>query len=209
MSRRAPRTARVAGATRRLAPLLLTVAAAPLALGSCGGGPELPPPFGVGGDFDLTADDGQRWSLKEVRGHPVVLFFGFTRCPDICPSTLAEIAEAQRALGAQAEEVRTLFISVDPEQDTPERMRAYLQAFEVPVIGLTGTAEELQTVAAQYGASWDRIEDTSHVGYTVEHSARTYVLDRDGVVRWALTYEEGPEQLEEALRLALAAEATS
>lgn len=174
-----------------------------LGLVACGG-PELPEAVGIGGDFTLTDTTGARWEMSSLRGQPVVMFFGFTACPDFCPITLAEFAEAHELLGEDAAEVRTVFISVDPDRDTPELLASYLDAFDLPVIGLTGSAEELATIGRLYAASWDRVEDDSRAGYTIEHSVRTYVLDREGVVRWAIPYEEGAEVLENALRIVLA-----
>ncbi len=182
---------------RRIATALL------LGLVACGG-PELPEAVGIGGDFALTDTTGARWELSSQRGQPVVIFFGFTACPDFCPTTLAEFAEVHERLGADADEVRTVFISVDPDHDTPELLASYLAAFDLPVIGLTGSTEDVATVGRLYAASWDRVEDDSHAGYTIEHSVRSYVLDREGVVRWAIPYEEGPDALENALRLVLA-----
>jgi protein SCO1/2 len=167
------------------------------------GGPGLPEPVGVGGDFTLVDQCGDAWSLADHRGRPAVLFFGFTTCPDICPNTLAEIRTVRDRLGDDADALQVLFVSVDPDRDTPERLATYLEATAPGAVGLTGTAEDLAVVARKYGASFDRVPQGDDGGYTVDHSAWTYVLDRDGVVRFLLRYEEGPDELEKALRAVL------
>ena len=167
------------------------------------GGPDLPEPVGVGGDFSLVDQRGDAWNLADHRGRPAVLFFGFTSCPDICPNTLAEIRTVRERLGDDADAVQVLFVSVDPERDTPQRLADYLAAAAPGAVGLTGTAEDLAAVARMYGASFDRVPQGDRGDYTVDHSAWTYVLDRDGVVRFLLRYEEGPDELEQALRAVL------
>ncbi|MGB0685112.1 MAG: SCO family protein [Planctomycetota bacterium] len=153
-----------------------------------------------GGDFSLIDQRGEPFTLSETDGKVRLLFFGFTHCPDICPTTLAELNQALGLLGSKGEEVEILFVSVDPERDTPERLEPYLAAFSLPVTGLTGTPEEVAAVAEAYGAYYDRVDLDSALGYTMDHSTYLYLLDREGVVRYLFRYEDPPERVAEVVR---------
>ncbi len=153
-----------------------------------------------GGDFSLTDQRGEPFTLSETHGKVRLLFFGFTHCPDICPTTLAELNQALGLLGSKGEEVEVLFVSVDPERDTPERLEPYLAAFSLPVTGLTGSPAEVAAVAEAYGAHYDRVDLDSALGYTMDHSTYLYLLDREGVVRYLFRYEDPPERVAEVVR---------
>ncbi len=136
-----------------------------------------------GGDFTLT-QDGQHFALASLRGQVVLLYFGYTGCPDICPTSLAAIAQALRQLDAEPEgAVRGLFVSVDPERDTPERLEAYAHFFHPAILGVSGTQEELVAVSAQYGVAWRRVESGSAMGYLIDHSSNIYLIDAAGRLR--------------------------
>ncbi len=158
-------------------------------------------PLSIGGDFTLTGSDGKPFEMSSLRGKTVLLFFGYTSCPDICPTTLGALAQAYRELGKDdagektADKVKTVFVSVDPEKDTPEKLREYLDYFAVPAVGLTGTPEQLAAVAKQYGASYERVESDSAAGYLIEHSTYLYLIDPVGRVRHLFRYGDKPEEI--------------
>lgn len=156
-------------------------------------------------DFALQGPGGEI-TLADLKGRYVVLFFGYTSCPDVCPTTLARISSAVRAIGREAiENVQVVLVSVDPERDTPERLAAYTAAFGENVIGLTGTPEQVASVASAYGIHFAKRESESEIGYLVDHTATVTVLDRDGRVRllWPPTLE--PDEIASDLRILLGA----
>lgn len=166
------------------------------ALGSCGNPEEgLLRYEELGMDFLLTDDQGQDYRFSEHQGEVRLLFFGFTHCPDICPTTLNDLSQAMEILGKDAEAVQTLFVSVDPSRDTPERLSQYLGAFPAEVTGLTGTEEQVAEVAQAYGAFYERMDLESALGYTMDHSTYLYLIDREGVVRYLFRYEDPPERI--------------
>ena len=134
----------------------------------------------VGGDFTLTDSQGRRRSLTEFRGKWVLLYFGFTTCPDVCPTDLMEVGKAVRDLGARAERVQPLFVTLDPERDRPAVVGEYAAAFHPRLIGLTGTAEETARVARRYKVFWERVAVPGGLGYTIDHAAFTYLIRPDG-----------------------------
>jgi protein SCO1/2 len=134
----------------------------------------------AGGDFELTDQNGEPWSTTSARGQVVLLSFGYTFCPDICPTTLATMNAALRQLGADAAEVQPVFVSLDPERDTPERLREYVNWFNPRLIGLTGSAETLAQVADRYRVRYALVQATDADYYTLDHSASLYLLDRQG-----------------------------
>lgn len=141
--------------------------------------------------FELTDVDGNRVQLSDLDGHIVIMFFGYTSCPDVCPVTLTEFLQIRSRLGKQAEEISFVFVTVDPERDTPERMKKYLTNFDPEIIGLTGSRSELEMVWASYGVYEAKLEGGSEGNYLVDHSSRTYVIDADGNL--LLTYLFGTE----------------
>ncbi len=131
-------------------------------------------------DFVLTNQDGQPVHLSDYRGRLVVLFFGYTHCPDVCPTTLARLNQVMRELGDDAKAVQVLFVSVDPERDTPAALKQFLSHFNPAFVGLTGQAEEVAAVNTAFGVYVKKEQVGSAAGYLVTHTARIYVIDRQG-----------------------------
>lgn len=142
-------------------------------------------------DFVLVDQHGQLFRLSEQRGHVVLLYFGYTYCPDVCPATLAQYRQIKIALGDKAEQVRFVFATVDPERDTPEQLRSYLERFDGSFIGLSGPRADLERVWKDYGIYVAKNEAEPSTGYLVDHSARIYVVDTQGNLR--LTYSFGTD----------------
>jgi protein SCO1 len=142
-------------------------------------------------DFTLQGSDGRELKLNRYRGKVVIVGFGFTTCPDVCPTTLATLADARRGLGAAASDVQVLYITVDPERDVADQMQKYLRGFDTTFIGGTGTPEQLAAVRKDYGVSAEkkRYGDT----YTVAHSSFTYLIDRSGRIRALMPYGHSAE----------------
>lgn len=143
-------------------------------------------------DFVLTDQHGLPFRLSEQQGQVVLLFFGYTQCPDVCPTTLATWRRVHEALGEDAGQVRFVFVTVDPDRDTPERLGAHVNAFNPDFIGLSGSAEELQAVYDIFGVFYEK--DTSSgsaAGYLVNHTATTFVVDPQG--QWRLRETFGTE----------------
>jgi protein SCO1/2 len=134
--------------------------------------------------FTLTeASDGATVHETDFRGHVVLLYFGYTHCPDVCPTTLARLSGAVTALGTLAGQVRILFVSVDPKRDTPAQLKTYASAFGPEVVGLSGTQAELKALTKRYRVTYGYGEPDSHGDYAVSHSSAVYVFDRDGAIR--------------------------
>ncbi len=140
-------------------------------------------------DFALKDSHGRKRSLADFRGKAVAVFFGYTQCPDVCPTTLALMAEAMRLLGTDAERLQVVFITVDPARDTPELLAEYLPAFDARFIGLSGSEAETAAVAKEFRVFHRKSGDTSGDRYTVDHSAGTYLFDP--AVRLRLYYKHG------------------
>lgn len=144
-------------------------------------------------DFTLVDQDGAPFQLSAQRGKLVVIFFGYTHCPDVCPTTLAEMRNIRRDLGDRADEVAFLFITVDPERDTPELLKAHLTLFDENLVGLTGKPAVLAQVYQAYGVFVEKQEPTNNaLGYEVDHTGRLFVIDRQGLFR--LTFPFGFER---------------
>jgi protein SCO1/2 len=137
-------------------------------------------------DFTLGDQRGQPFHLRDQAGKVVLLYFGYSSCPDVCPATLSEFALVRRRLGAQADQVRFVLITVDPSRDTADQLRGYLAKFDASFVGLTGSAGELRPVWRGYGVYQDARPDASRGAATVGHSNRVYAIDRQGRLR--LTY---------------------
>ena len=132
----------------------------------------------IGGHFKLVDQNGQIVTDQDLKGRPFLVFFGFTHCPDVCPTTLFEVSEILRALGPDADRTRALFITVDPERDTPAVMKDYLSSFDPHLSGLTGNAAEIAAVAKVYRVYFKKVP-LDQGGYTMDHTAIVYLMDRD------------------------------
>src|SRR4051812_42315803 len=136
-------------------------------------------PAAIGGPFQLTDQAGQTVTEKQMQGRPTLIFFGFTHCPDVCPTSLFEISEVLRALGQDADRVNAYFISVDPERDTTNAMKDYLSSFDPHLKGLTGPPEDLAKVISEYRVYAKKVP-LKDGDYTMDHTALVYLMDRDG-----------------------------
>ena len=133
----------------------------------------------VGGPFKLINQNGAVVTDQELKGHPFLVFFGFTHCPDVCPTALFEISEIFRALGPDAERMRALFITVDPERDTPAVIKDYLSSFDPHLSGLTGDPADIAAVAKSYRVYYKKVP-LEQGGYTMDHTAIVYLMDKEG-----------------------------
>lgn len=158
--------------------------------------------FLKGGDFKMTRDGGA-FQLSDLKGQVVLLYFGFTSCPDVCPTGLSVIKSAMNILGDQAKEVKVVFITLDPGYDNEERLREYLSFFDKDFIGLSGTADELRSVAKQYGVYYKKVDsESSSLGYTVDHSAHFFIIDKTGELAYVLAHNVDSQTLAEVARKA-------
>lgn len=146
-------------------------------------------------DFELTDQSGQPYRLSDQRGKIVLVFFGYTHCPDVCPLTLSEFKQVKANLGEQASGVQFVFITVDPERDTAEVLREYLSNFDSDFIGLTADQATLDGVWKAYGVYQAKQEVGSAAGYLVGHTARTYLIDQQGNLRLTYPFEMGKEDI--------------
>ena len=153
----------------------------------------------IGGPFTLTASNGKPFSSSKLSGKPAAIFFGFTHCPDVCPTTLARLAKLRRQLGKDDDALSIVFISVDPERDTPAEVGNYLQLFDTPVIGLTGSPAQLDQVKKQYGIYSRKVEQPGG-GYSVDHTATVILIDRNGQFVATLSPEENDKVALEKLQ---------
>ena len=133
----------------------------------------------IGGPFKLTDQNGRPVSDQDLKGYPFLVFFGFTHCPDVCPTTLFEVSEILRSLGSDADRTRALFITVDPERDTPAAMKDYLSSFDPHLAGLTGDAAAIAAVAKAYRVYYKKVP-LDQGDYTMDHTAIVYLMDKDG-----------------------------
>lgn len=155
-----------------------------------------------GKKLELTDHAGQRRTLADFKGKVVVVFFGFTHCPDVCPTTLVELATVARELGADAQRLQVLFVTVDPERDTKEVLRQYVPSFNPAFLGLYGTLEETGAVAKEFKAYIQK-QPQPGGSYSVDHSAGTFVLDKEGRLRLFGQYGVGAKALLHDIRLLL------
>ncbi len=146
-------------------------------------------------DFELIAHTGQRVRLSDFRGKLVVLYFGYTFCPDVCPTSLSTLARAMKRLGPKADQVQVLMVTVDPERDTPEQLATYMGYFDPRFIGLTGTEDEIAAVAAPFGVYYQRHAGSSASSYLVDHTATLIVLDTAGRTRLVLPFGVSAEDV--------------
>jgi len=156
--------------------------------------------FGDG--FSLKDPEGNVRTLADFKGKVVLMFFGFTQCPDVCPTALLNATEIKSLLGPQGDDIQVIFITVDPERDTPEVLGEYTKAFDPSFLSLYGSLEETASVAKAYRVYYAKVPTGD--SYTMEHTALTYVFDRNNKLRMALRHEQTPEQSAEDLRKVLA-----
>ncbi len=154
-------------------------------------------------DFALSDQNGQVRSIKDFAGKVVVVFFGYTQCPDVCPTTLQELLEVKRLLGAEGEKLQAVFVTVDPERDTPDMLRAYMANFDPTFVALHPTPEQLQPLLKDYKIYAKKVEGKTATSYTMDHSAQSYVYDTRGRLRLYNRYGSGPQALADDAKLLL------
>jgi len=177
---------------------LLLLAFAAVLLAGCG---EPKPQFkatdvsglNFSGDFQLTDHNGKPRTLADFRGKVVVMFFGYTHCPDVCPTTMADLAAAMKKLGPDADQVQVLFVTVDPERDTPELLGKYVPAFHPGFLGLRGSTEATARTAKDFKILYQKQPGQTPGTYTVDHSAGSFVFDTQGRLRLYVSYGQGPD----------------
>ncbi len=146
----------------------------------------------IGGPFKLAATTGETIDSTALKGEPFAVFFGFTHCPEVCPTTLYEMTSTLAKLGDEAKNFKVFLVTVDPERDTLDFMKSYLTSFDPRIIGLRPSTDELTQVAKSFRAFYERVP-TSDGGYTMNHTALVYLMDREGRFFGTLDYEEKPE----------------
>ncbi|MET0210362.1 MAG: SCO family protein [Burkholderiaceae bacterium] len=178
---------------------LLLATTSLIALAACGKqGAPAAPPGGFKGvditgadyarDFALPDAQGKPRSLGDFKGKAVVVFFGYTQCPDVCPTTMAELAAAKKQLGADGDKLAAVFITIDPERDTPEILQAYMKGFDPSFVALRGNVAETLTLAKSYKAFFQKVQGKDPKTYTMDHTAGAYVYDPAGRVRLFVRY---------------------
>ncbi len=173
-------------------------------------GPLAPPPaatgpaaLAIGGPFQLTDHRGRAVTERDFRGKPMAVFFGFTYCPDVCPTTLGDMTRMMEALGPDADRIQWVFVSVDAERDTPEAMARYLESFDPRIVGLAGSEQQIAEAARNFRVYYQRVP-LDGGGYTMDHSASVFLLDAAGRFAGTIDYKESDRVAEEKLRLLLA-----
>lgn len=152
----------------------------------------------LGGQFALTSADGQPFSSKSLAGKPYVIFFGFTNCPDVCPTTLARLVRLRQQFGSN-DSYSIVFVSVDPERDSPQQMLDYVRLFDAPIIALTGTSAQIAQVKKQFGIFSQKVAGENG-SYTVDHSATALLFDREGKFQSTIAADEGDSAALDKLR---------
>lgn len=204
----------MAGLTRRrgaAGAAVLTLALASAFIAGCdrapGGGPAFKAIDVSGADFGrelaLSDAEGRPRSLADFRGKVTVIFFGYAQCPDVCPTTLAELAEARRALGPAGQDVQGVFVTVDPERDTPEMLKAYVASFDPSFVALRGSPEQTREAAKAFKIFYAKVPGKTEGSYTVDHTAGAYILDREARLRLFTRHGTGAEALVHDLKLLL------
>lgn len=184
----------------------IVLAAWVLTTAACTAGPpaESLPVLPLGGDFRLTDHDNRPFELASLRGKVVLIFFGYSSCPDACPTTLSKLSTVSKQLGDDRARVKTLYVSVDPGRDSPEVLKADLQNFRLDAVGLTGTKAEIDAVVAQFGASYEIVPTPDSASqYTVAHTTWVYALDPAGHVRIRFAYDASVDEIVQGIRAIL------
>ena len=154
-------------------------------------------------DFSLPDQNGKTRSIKDFAGKVVVVFFGFTQCPDVCPTSMADLAGIKKSLGADGDKLQGVFISVDPERDTPEILKAYMGNFDPTFLALRPNAEQLPIIAKDFKIYYKKVEGRTATSYSMDHSAGNYIYDTQGRLRLYNRYGSGAEGLLSDIRLLL------
>ncbi|MDQ3187542.1 MAG: SCO family protein [Pseudomonadota bacterium] len=171
-----------------------------LLLAGCGGGAQKFNGVDITGanyarDFVLTDHTGTQRTLSDFRGKIVTIFFGFTQCPDVCPTTLADMAQVKKQLGKQGDQLQVLFITVDPERDTPAVLARYVPGFDPSFVALHGSPEQTAATAKEFKVFYQKVAGKTATSYSIDHTAGTYVIDREGRVRLFVRHGEGVEPI--------------
>jgi protein SCO1/2 len=153
----------------------------------------------IGGAFRLTSQEGKPFSDENLKGKPFVVFFGFTHCPEVCPTTLYDLTQDFAALGKDADNLQAVFITVDPARDTPELMKTYLSSFDPRIVGLSGTEEEIAAAAKAYKIYYRKVP-TEGSDYTMDHSATLFLMDSKGEFYGTSNFQESEETRRGKLR---------
>ncbi len=154
-------------------------------------------------NFELTDHNGQVRHLQDFSGKIVVMFFGYTQCPDVCPTSMAELAEVKKALGKDGDRLQGLFVTVDPQRDTPELLKAYMANFDPSFLALYTTPEKLVELAKDYKVYYKRVEGKTPTSYTMDHSAGSYIYDTKGQLRLFTRYGGGAQALTSDIQILL------
>lgn len=184
------------------------LAAMALALSGCSEAPSFTGIDITGADyaqgFSLTDHNGQARTLADFKGQAVVVFFGFTQCPDVCPTSMSELAQAKQLLGDQGSRLQGLFISIDPERDTPDIMKAYMASFDSSFLALYAKPDELPDLAKSFKVYYKKVDGPTPTSYTMDHSAGSYVFDPQGRIRIYHRYNSGAPALANDVKALLA-----
>ena len=151
-------------------------------------------------DFALTDHTGKQRTLADFRGNVVSVFFGFTQCPDVCPTTLQQMVEVRHLLGEQGKDVQVIFITIDPERDTVPVLAQYVAAFDPSFVGLTGSPDDIARTAKQFKVFYQKSPGPTPTSYTMDHTAGTYVFDREGKIRLFIRHNADPKTIAADLR---------
>jgi len=154
-------------------------------------------------ELNLPDQNGQVRKLKDFSGKLVVVFFGYTQCPDVCPTTMQELAEVKRLLGPDGDKLQAVFVTVDPERDTTELLKAYVENFDASFVALRPTQEQLPAIAKEFKIYFKRVEGKTPTSYTMDHSAGSYTFDTQGRVRLFNRYGMGAQALADDFKLLL------
>lgn len=151
-------------------------------------------PLGVTGqEFALASTQGGTFTQNDLRGTPSLIFFGYTFCPDVCPTTLAETTAWRAALDLAPEDLRIIFVTVDPERDTPEMVKDYVEGFDPSIIGLVGSPEETENAKKAFGVFSEKVGEPDDPYYLVNHSASTFLIDENGQFEGTIAYQEAQD----------------
>ena len=167
------------------------------------GGARVLQASGIGGPFRLASSAGGELSNDDLKGKPFIVFFGYTHCPDICPTTVSDVTTWLDALGSEGKQIKALFVSIDPERDSPASLKDYLSSFPDQIVGLTGTPDQIAEVAKEYRVYYAK-HPLKDGDYSMDHSAVIYLMDRDGKLAGTLTYDAKAEDAIAKLKRLLA-----